>query len=210
MLQDEKKKLKTEIVLSSITILLVATIIVLIEHCYPTLINIKSSTTNSLVLRVIIQTIGLFLGFIVTSITMKFNQLDNVIQKIAEDINTIINGSSNYRNVTLSQSDITTKFKTHISTLTNKDKENGLLKNYTYMCKFRSYHKRWLTYPIVYSLITIGLTFILLIFHQTISTLDYIYTALFSLCSLMTIWTVYTNISFVISFFDNPFTENEK
>lgn len=213
MTYSEKKQVKSEIVISSIVILILSSLFVLVEKNFPGVINIFGVDTNTLILRTSIPTVGLFLGFIITSYVMKFNQLDNIIFKIVEDLNFIMYGNNKFRNTLLLQDDITKDFKTYLNnSLDSEDKvkEQNIFDNYLEMCRFRIYHKRWMAYPLYYSLITLLLSFLILIFHQTFSKVEYIYTFSFMICCLMSIWCVYINIVFVVSFFDNPFISGNK
>ena len=207
MNKKDRKKLRLEIIISSTIILLVSTIVVLIEHCYPNIIIIQNSTTKNSILSDILKAVGLFLGFVITSIVMRFNQLDGLIQKLAEDLNTILNEDSKYRCVTLTQKELTAKMEARV--LKNKDdNERRILINYTAVCRFRANHLKWLMYPLYYSLSTLCFAFFLLIFHDTINRVDYIYSFSFMLCCLMAVWTVKINIDLVYSFFTNSFIKD--
>lgn len=205
MTYSEKKQVKSEIIISSFVILIVAAIVVFIENSFPDLIRIFGVESNTLILRTSIPTVGLFLGFIITSYVMKFNQLDSILFKIVEDLNFILFGNNKYRNTYLLQEDITEKFKEHLKHSEDKAREQNIFDNYLEMCRFRIYHKKWMVYPLYYSLITLLVSFLLLVFHQTFSKVEYVYTFSFITCCLMSIWCVYINIVFVVSFFDNPF-----
>jgi len=206
MFEKEKKRLRNEIIISTIVILLLAIIITLFDSCHSEVINIHGSKDRSLVLRIIIQTVGLFLGFIITAIVMKFNQLDGVIQKLGEDLNTIMNASNHYRNRFLSQKRISDNFEIYLGTNPPKATfERQILINFNYLYEYRSYHKDWFKYPLYYSLITLAASFLLLIFQETISNNVSIYVFIFSMCCLMAIWVIYTNVSFALDFLENPF-----
>ena len=130
-----------------------------------------------------------------------------MIQKLAEDLNIIINSNNYYRNTFLTQKELTSKFNQHYNT-TKKSLDKAVFVNYTTICNYRADHLKWLMYPLYYSLTTLCLAFVLLFFYETIKTIEYLYSFAFCLCSLMTIWTVKINIDLVYSFFTNSFIKD--
>lgn len=205
MEKDIKKQLLVEIPVSTIIILLLAVIITLYDSCNPELISIYRSDNLSLILRMIIQTTGLFLGFIMTAIVLKFNQIDGILQRIGEDLNSFLYNNY-FRNQFLTQKELTETFIKYLETHPTDEKEKWkILRNYKRLYDYRNYHKQWVLYPVYYTLITMLVTFLLLFFQKTLFTIQPLFVFIFSLCCLMSIWVVYINISFVLEFFENSF-----
>lgn len=216
MTKKEKHKLVKQILISSTIIISFSIIIVLIDSCYPSIINITAlQADKSLILRVIIQAIGLFLGFIITALVMKFNQLDALIQKLAEDLNCIMNTPPNtppnnlFRGEDLIQKKIEARFKTYeltnpLDIVTKKRVYN----NYIALNDFRAFHKAWFNYPLYYSLTVIFFAFFLLFFQKTIP--PFFFNFMLSLCFLMTLWNIYINVIFVSDFLENAFANDDK
>jgi hypothetical protein len=203
--KDDKRKLFIEVSVSTFVILLMGLLITICNSCYPQIIDIKGLENKSLILRTIIQTIGLFLGFIITSVVMKFNQLDGLIQKLAEDLNSFLKNNY-FRNYRLNQSELDRVFNEYLRTnpIDKKEKQQ-ILFYYNKLYSYRDLHKQWFRYPLIYSSITMLLAFILLIFEKTIKSQENLYVFLFSICCFMSIWVIYINITFILEFLDNPF-----
>lgn len=200
-----KKRIIIQLLISSIIILLVASIITFFDYYHPRIINIYESLDRSLILRTIIQTIGLFLGLIFTGIVMKFNQLDGLIKGITEDLNSFLHNPY-FRNHIFIQSRLNQIFNEYLDTHPLDElKKREILFNFNKLYDYRKYHKSWLLYPLYYSLITLLFMLILLIFQKTIYPYQGTYVFMFSICCLMSIWVVYVNISFVLDFLENSF-----
>ncbi len=205
--KKETKKKIYQIVISSIIILLLAIIITLIDNCFPGIISMKDNSHKSEILTTIIKMTGFFLGFLITSITIKLQYLDKLILEHVEDFNKITNPGNSFRYNYLDETSIddeNERIQDESEDDDLKTKLSAVHLQFKNIAKYRKYHKFWMWYPIIYHLIVIICALITLAFLNNLSdTSTYVF--ILSTIVLLAFWVIILNVLFFKDFLDNSF-----